>query len=334
MAYDLDGQPPLGDVSGTPEELGIRDLGGSSNLNLLAGRAGRPVVVRVYLPWVDSVRLTDLQRIRGLLREAGVPTPRLLPTANGRPWTSLGGRLVEVEEYVEHDAEMDTWTHLNAGMPTLGRIHSVLDGVDAAPVTRYPGFANAVEAADARAVAARGIARIRSWDDISADVARMCEEAEEIAEFVVTAEAAAPPTHRQLVHGDFWDNNVLFRSGRVAAVLDLDFLGHRPRVDDLALTLFFTDQTILPVEVDQIPLLRGLVDHYDRGLDHPLTPEERAAVPAALARQQLWGFGHVSKLDEKRAKSLVDVMVGEVRRTLRIARDLPGWRAALARRTS
>ncbi len=158
----------------------------------------------------------------------------------------------------------------------------------------------------------------------------MCDEAEELAGIVVAAETARPPTHRQLVHGDFWDNNVLFRSGRVAAVLDLDFLGHRPRVDDLALTLFFADQTLLPGPDERIPLLRELIDHYDSGLDQPLTPEERAAVPAALARQQLWVFGHVAWLDEKPAKSLVEVMVGEVRRSLPIAHDLPAWRAAFA----
>nr|WP_272955958.1 phosphotransferase [Actinopolymorpha rutila] len=326
----MDGEPPGVDASCTPGDLSIRDLGGSSNLNLLTERAGRPVVVRVYLPWVDATRLTDLQRIRGLLRDAGVPNPRVLPTADGQPWTSFYGRVVEMEEYVEHDADMDTWNRLNAGMPTLGRIHSVLAGVDAAPVTRCPGFANAVEATGAHAMTARGVARIRSWGDISADVARMCDEAEELAEIVAAAEAAAPPTHRQLVHGDFWDNNVLFRTGRVAAVIDLDFLGHRPRVDDLALSLFFADQTLLPADSERIPLLRGLVDHYDSGLDEPLTPEERAAVPAALARQQLWGFGHVTWLDEEPARSLVNVMVGEVRRTLPIARDLPGWRAAFA----
>ncbi|MGW0228421.1 phosphotransferase enzyme family protein [Actinopolymorpha singaporensis] len=329
--FELDDEPPLGTSSGTPGDLGIRDLGGSSNLNLLAKRAGRPVVVRVYLPWVDSTRLADLQRIRDLLRDAGVPTPRTLPTADGRPWASFDGRLVEMEEYVEHDADMDTWNRLDAGTPALGRIHSVLDGVDAAPGTRRPAFANAVDAADAQAMTARGVARIRSWGEISTDVASMCDEAEEIAEIVASAEAAVPPTHPQLVHGDFWDNNVLFRSGLVAGVIDLDFLGRRPRVDDLALTLFFADQTLLPAMDDRIRLLRRLVDRYESGLDQPLTSDERVAVPAALARQQLWAFGHVANLDEKSARSLVSVMVGEVRRTLPIARDLPGWRTAFAR---
>jgi homoserine kinase type II len=242
---------------------------------------------------------------------------------------AFDGRLVEVEEYVEHDAHMDSWTRLDAGMPLLGRIHSTLAGVDASAETRYPDFANAVDAMDALATTARGVARIRSWgDSISGAVRRMCDEADELANIVAAAEAASPPTHRQLVHGDFWDNNVLFRSGNVAAVIDFDFLGHRPRVDDLALTLLFTDLTLTPSEEERIPLLRCLVDRYDSGLDHPLTPEERAAIPAALARQQLWAFGHITSLDEASARGLAEVLVDELRRTLPIARDLERWCAA------
>lgn len=70
----------LVDASGTPGDLGIRDLGGSSNLNLLVDHAGRPVVVRVYLPWVGPTRLNDLQRIRALSRDNFLPIPEHWPS--------------------------------------------------------------------------------------------------------------------------------------------------------------------------------------------------------------------------------------------------------------
>ncbi|REF36394.1 phosphotransferase enzyme family protein [Thermasporomyces composti] len=328
-AYRLTGEPRL--LTGS----GVRDLDDPTgvergvNLNLLAEQYGRPVVVRAYLPRVTSRRLADLQRIRGLLRDAGMPIPALIPTIDEQPWISVDGRLVEVEEYVAHDAHMDTWTRLDAGMPLLGRIHATLAGVGASTETRYPDFANAVDATDALATTARGVARIRSWgDSVRRDVQRMCDEAEELADIVAAAEAASPPTRRQLVHGDFWDNNVLFRCGNVAAVIDFDFLGHRPRVDDLALTLFFADLTLTPPEDERIPLLRRLVDRYESGLDHPLAPEERAAIPAALARQQLWAFGHITRLDEASARRLAEILVRELHRTLPIARDLERWRVA------
>jgi Ser/Thr protein kinase RdoA (MazF antagonist) len=43
----------------------------------------------------------------------------------------------------------------------------------------------------------------------------------------------------QLVHGDFWDNNVGFLGGRPVLVADFDFMGERARIDDLALTLWY-----------------------------------------------------------------------------------------------
>lgn len=51
---------------------------------------------------------------------------------------------------------------------------------------------------------------------------------------------------RQLVHGDFWDNNVRFRDLDIVAVLDLDFMEERPRIDDLALTLYYVTQRSVP----------------------------------------------------------------------------------------
>jgi Ser/Thr protein kinase RdoA (MazF antagonist) len=327
--YGLSGEPRRL-VDGVPQGEPIGDLG-DDNLIVFAEQRGRPVIVRVYLPRIGPARLADLHRVRGLVRDAGIPGPAVVPTVDGRSWMSFAGRLVEVEEYVEYDAHMDTWERLDVGMPTLGRIHATLAGVDAAAETRSPDFANAVDATDAVAVTRLGIARIRSWgDSIGIDVRRMCDQAEELAEIVAAAETASPPTNRQLVHGDFWDNNVLFRSGSLASVIDYDFLGHRPRVDDLALTLFFTDLTLEPAEEERISLLRRLVDRYDSGLDRPLTAYERATIPAALARQQLWGFSHLARLDERAARGLAKVLVDEVRRTLPIARDLERWRAAFA----
>lgn len=75
-------------------------------------------------------------------------------------------------------------------------------------------------------------------------------------------------------------------------------------------------------------MLRRLVDSYDKGLDQPLTPEERAAIPAALARQQLWAFGHITRLDGASARRLAKVLVGKLRRTLPIARNPFRWRKA------
>lgn len=135
----------------------------------------------------------------------------------------------------------------------------------------------------------------------------------------------------QLVHGDFWDNNVLFRDGRIVLVTDFDFMGERARVDDLALTLYFADSSLGQEEDGvRIARLRRLVDAYDSGLDLPLTTAERAALPLAIARQTLWAIGGwLAKLDdEQAARDLAAVMSADVERALQVVGGIDQWQQA------
>ncbi len=95
------------------------------------------------------------------------------------------------------------------------------------------------------------------------------------------AERCGAGLPRRVVHSDCWDNNVLFRAGRVVLVADLDFIGERARVDDPALTLYDTNSTFAddPSSDDRIRRLHTVVDAYEGGLDEPLTSAERAALP-------------------------------------------------------
>jgi Ser/Thr protein kinase RdoA (MazF antagonist) len=253
---------------------------------------------------------------------------------DGQPWVSVGSRLLEVERFVDHDAKMDTWDRLERGLPLLGRIHSLLRTVAVTAEGRTPLFANHVEPAQARAATARGATRIRSWQPTPAEE-RLARVADELAELVSAGErdlVTALP--RQLVHGDYWDNNVLFRGERVVLVADLDFMGERARIDDLALTLYFADAGFGRDEADESRLarLRRLVDAYASGLDGPLTTLERAALPWAMARQPLWGIGGwVASLDDViAARRHAAGMVGDVARALQIVRSIDRWQQAFA----
>jgi hypothetical protein len=68
----------LGDRYGIGNGEDSKDLGGSSNLNLLlTGTGGRGrYVVRVYRPWVTAARLADMQLVRRRLALGGVPCAR------------------------------------------------------------------------------------------------------------------------------------------------------------------------------------------------------------------------------------------------------------------
>ncbi len=132
-------------LEGTDE---ARDLGGSSNLNLLVADGGSRYVARVYRPYVGAARLDAIQRVRCELANGGVPSAEVVPTRDGEPWTVIDGRLVEVEGFVERDENMDSWERLELGLPWLGRVHSVLRGVKVGPEGRTPLFANHIEPCD------------------------------------------------------------------------------------------------------------------------------------------------------------------------------------------
>lgn len=306
----------------------VKDLGGV-NLNLLVeGEDGRHVA-RVYLPYVDEARLAAIQEVRRDLSAAGVPCPRPKPTCGGTWWTPFGESLVEVERFVEHDGYMKTTDRLRRGLPLLGRLHSVTRTLEVPPAGRASRFANHLQPEDALAATTGATARIRGWDPTPAE-RRTADLADELAAVVSMAEVDLwPKLPRQLVHGDFWDNNVFFRGEEVVLVADFDFMGERARVDDLALTLYFADLEPPLLEQDaRAANLRALVDAYVTGLDEPLTVAERAALPWALARQPLWEIGGwIGSLAEEKAREYVAEMPTAVDRALQIARRPDFWSA-------
>jgi len=309
-----------------------RDLGGSSNLNLLVADSDARYVVRVYRPWVTAARLAAIQRARQALDQGGVSCPQPIPTRDGARWVSLDGRLVEVEGYVEHDATMDSWERLALGLPVLGRVHTLLRPLRVGADGSEAPAANTVAAPEALAWTRRGTRRIRAWDPSPAE-ARLAAAAEELARLVDAAERAAGPLPRQLVHGDFWDNNVFFRAGRPVLVTDLDFMGERPRIDDLALTLYYTNSTFADDQVSdgRVRRLRRLVDAYNSGLGAPLTEAERRALPLALARAPLCFIGMVAVTDtEQEGRQLAAAMMADVAWALTIARAPGRWQEAFA----
>ena len=313
------------------------DLGGSSSLNLLVQDSNRRYVVRMYRPYVTEARLRDLHHVRRALATGGVPCPDFLPTRDGQPWITLDGRLVELEYYVERDATMDTWERLEMALPMLGRIHTILQDVEIGLEGKRPRFANHIEPHDMLDKTFAGTQRMRGWACSPAERS-LADAADELAHRVVAAERDLVATlPRQLIHGDFWDNNVFFRNGRLVLVTDFDYMGERARIDDVALTLYFTSLKYAATATSDALRwrLRRLVDAYDSGLANPLSRAERAALPLALARQPLWSIGGWVALldDEPSARHHAAGTVWAVDWALGITGELDRWQTTFASTT-
>lgn len=308
------------------------DLGGSRNLNLLVSAKEKRYVVRVYRSWVTAQRVVAIQRVRCLLSSGGIPSSVVVPTRAGTSWTTHEGCLLEMEEYVESDAYMDSWERLAAGLPLLGRMHSLLKKVEVSWAGKHPPIANHLAPEEALTWTMRAVSRIEHWGP-TAQEARFASAAQDLAHRlrVLENELVSHLPH-QLVHGDFWDNNVFFRNGKIVLITDLDFMGERARIDDVALTLYYTNSTFAedPLSDERILRLRGLLEAYASGLDEPLTAVERLALPLAIARTPLFLMRYLALMETKEAavKPIAETLP-DLEWALQILTDLDHWQQRL-----
>ena len=278
----------------------VTDLGGG-HLNLhISTPPGPDWVVRVYAPWVTAERVAFVQQLRDALRAAGIPVPSHRRTRDGQSLVEVNGRVAEVDQYVA-GKRMDEHRQLMIGMAMLARVHNALDrlGHLRGPEPVYP---NHITAGDARGSAERTRAVVASWPDATATEEQIGADMVQLAERLWPLEAELAATwHYQHVHGDFWDNNVLFGdAATITAVLDLDFSGWRPRTDDVALVLYYATATPgrTAIDSDHLHWLRACVDVYDAGLDTPLSADERASIPVAMARTVLFMSRNILALED------------------------------------
>jgi Ser/Thr protein kinase RdoA (MazF antagonist) len=261
----------------------LRDLGGGYNLNLLVAAGRERLVVRAYHAWVPPARVAA---IRERLRAGSWPIAPLRVTTDGRRLVTLGDRVVEVEGFVRATTCMNTWPRFRIAFRVLGELHRALRSMEAPPAVGRPPWANHVGADEIAQATAPAISTIRRAR-LTADQSRCVDHAERLVEALADAqrrEGVELPS--QLVHGDFWHDNVLFEKERVVLIGDFDFIGLRPRIDDLALTLFFLNDSRGRDDLSPRRLRRlvELVDLYDQMADPPLSPEERRLLPLAIAR--------------------------------------------------
>lgn len=182
-----------------------KDLGGSFSLNIRVDTSADRYVARVHGTQTEPARLASIQHARRHLAAGGVPSPEPVLTREGKSFVLVAGHLMEVERFVEHDAEMDIWTRLELGLPHLGRTHSLLQSFPVGAAGRRAPIANHIEPDEALSGTLRGVARMRAWDPTDEELA-LAASFEELAHLVAEAERdSVSKLPRQLVmHSGRW----------------------------------------------------------------------------------------------------------------------------------
>lgn len=315
---------------GQPESW--RVLSSSWTTNLLLQLGGECRVARIHQAWTGHDRLAAIQSVRRSAHRNGLPTVVPLPDRNGDTIIALAdGSLAELEPYISWNRRMNTPELLVRGFETLGQLHDLLDDLGSIPAARTAPHANHLASECAAALSRQGAERIRSWRDPV--LSAFADEVVAHIDAVISAEAVlAPAQISQLVHGDFWDNNVLFADDDLVAVIDFDFMGVRWRIDDLALPIWFyllEPGHELPGDQD-VELVRRLLEAYDSGSTRPLSRWERLALPLAIARQPAWSVGRwVPTLDEPDAQRHTRAAATEFQVAAAVLSDLELWQEAL-----
>ena len=273
----------LGDISA------IDDLGGSYNLNLRLVTGRGTVVLRVYRPWVTPERLASVRSVREGLRRHGLPVPPLVPSDSGEPAIALGGRLVEVEPWQPDDGGTDRPARWLAAAGSLGALQTALRAIGSPRAFVPPPVHNAPSPPVfddwlGRTVAAIAAAPATRESGVALDA---CRVAGQLGAQI--RQIPRPALPRQLVHGDYGHENVRFRGDVPSLIVDFDFLGVADRIADLADLAFsphwmgsFGQTHLAPPGRDWGAVSR-LVQRHDATSDQPLTREEIAALPLAMA---------------------------------------------------
>lgn len=126
---------------------------------------------------------------------------------------------------------------------------------------------------------------------------------------------------------------MLSRNEEIVLVADLDFMGERARIDDLALTLYHANSTFAEDQGSdgRLAKLHSLVDAYDHGLDDPLSECERRSIPLAMARTALGFIAMIAETDsEATGRKHAAEMAPDIAWTAALVDDLARWQDAMA----
>jgi Ser/Thr protein kinase RdoA (MazF antagonist) len=236
-ADDLYTRPSLDDraVQAVLERLGVSsapaDLGGTMSLNLHLEELD--LVLRVHGRFEQERRIRALRDLRRRLHAqgltVGVPVPLF-----GDEVTLVDGRVAETETFVEAEKPAPTWDSYLWMYEAMGQLHTAIDQGAAGLELPVPEVATYASPAELK-VWMTGTLPAVSHDEDAAGVAA------QVMDMIGALERQWVPPEQlpeQLVHGDLRLGNVV-RTATDPAYFDFGFAARRPRIHDLAYSLFW-----------------------------------------------------------------------------------------------
>ena len=243
-------------------------------------RDGRPLVLqrvnRIFPPAIHR----DIDALTAHLAAKGLPTPRLVPAADGALWAEHDGGVWRVLTHVEgvtFDAAETPDRAREAGA-VLGRFHAAVRDFDYTPSNARLGVHDT----------AKHLERLRAALEANVPPAEV-EATRPLADAVFALAARLPPLPRtpdRLVHGDPKISNIVFdaATGRGICLIDLDTLARMPVTLELGDAL---RSWCNPAAEDarearfDAALFEAALEGYAAAAPDLLEPDEARAVPAA-----------------------------------------------------
>jgi Ser/Thr protein kinase RdoA (MazF antagonist) len=265
------------------DEAEVRPFGaGLINETFLVTRGERRLILQKLAPIFPAVINRNVEAVTRRLAEAGMPTPRLVPTRAGEPGLDLGEdgvwRLQTYVDGVAFDVVASPGQARAAG-ELVARFHGALDGLPHA----FAGLRAGVHDTP------RHVARLR--DALAAHAGhRLFAQASALAGELLAAAGALAPLPElpaRICHGDLKLNNVLFAgreppaSEQALCLIDLDTVGPMALAHELGdawRSWCNRGHEDAPDAVVDLAVFRASWEGYRGGIGRTLGRDERRAL--------------------------------------------------------
>ena len=217
---------------------------GMGTTNCLVRTSTADYFLKEYPPGADLADEAAALKLSQEARAAGVPAPRVIPSAAGELLWSQGELALALFEYFPDTTSgvaLSRSEMAQAGH-TLGRLHAWLRGRAGLRDTAPEWLA--LDERRKRAAFERYVATIEGrgdQDEFDRRTLSLLYRRLELLPRAAALLASLPPLARQVVHGDYSVWNILFRDGELIAVVDF-------RPPELFLPAFEIGRTVLAPE--------------------------------------------------------------------------------------